>query len=266
MAIRKQKWLHNLCWRIVNHNNAVFYRGLDKSKRCSEALDAMKGAHQGERCFIVGNGPSLSVQDLELIAGEDCFGANSIFRIFKKTSWRPTYYVTQDIYGDIKDEVNHLDVAHVLVGDYYWRKIGTSNSNAVCFHAVKPVDGNLYFGTDCHAGFCDYATVTFTMIQLAVFLGYTRIYLLGIDHSYARTVSSSGSVSCDGSTKNHFYEDSKAISIVGDVEGMEKAYRCSFAYAQGAGIQICNATRGGYLEVFPRVNLDSLFNEGVIRR
>ena len=51
----------------------------NKSKR----LRNLKGVAAGKRCFIVGNGPSLTVEDLERIQNEDSFACNYIFRIFK---------------------------------------------------------------------------------------------------------------------------------------------------------------------------------------
>ena len=39
-------------------------------------LKTLKGIHIGKRCFIIGNGPSLRVEDLEKIKDEYTFAAN----------------------------------------------------------------------------------------------------------------------------------------------------------------------------------------------
>ena len=55
-----------------------------------------KDKHLGQRCFIIGNGPSLKAKDLDKIKGEFSFGANMIYKIFPETNWRPTYYFVED--------------------------------------------------------------------------------------------------------------------------------------------------------------------------
>ena len=59
-------------------------------------LKKYKNIHKGQRCFIIGTGPSLSVEDLEKLKGEITFGSNRIFEIYSQTDWRPTYYMNQD--------------------------------------------------------------------------------------------------------------------------------------------------------------------------
>ena len=61
-------------------------------------LRRFKNSHLGERCFIVGNGPSLKIEDLEklYVNGEITFAFNMIYKIFDQTLWRPTYYGISD--------------------------------------------------------------------------------------------------------------------------------------------------------------------------
>ena len=61
-------------------------------------LRKLKGIHEGKRCFIIGNGPSLKADDLTMIKDnrEISFAFNRIFHIFSETDWRPTYYISQD--------------------------------------------------------------------------------------------------------------------------------------------------------------------------
>lgn len=61
-----------------------------------DVLRELKNIHQGERCFIVGTGPSLSISDLEMLKGEVTFGTNRIYELYNQTNWRPTYYINQD--------------------------------------------------------------------------------------------------------------------------------------------------------------------------
>ena len=80
-------------------------------------LKKFKNIHKGERCFIIGTGPSLTTGDLELLKDEICFGSNRIFEIYPRTSWRPTYYMNQDfkLIEKFHDEINALDVKAIFM-------------------------------------------------------------------------------------------------------------------------------------------------------
>ena len=89
-------------------------------------------------------------------------------------------------------------------------------------------------------------------MQLAAFMGFKEIYLLGVDFSYG------------GQQKNtnytYFYETDAIENMgVGYVRQVTLAYQAAKRYAESHGIKIYNATRGGKLEIFERVDFDSLF-------
>lgn len=86
-------------------------------------LKKFKNIHKGQRCFIIGTGPSLTVEDLELLKDEICFGSNRIFEIYPRTSWRPTYYEkgipvmnegTQDYFKGAKASNQGLNLPRVV--------------------------------------------------------------------------------------------------------------------------------------------------------
>ncbi len=59
-------------------------------------LRRFRNLHAGERCFVIGNGPSLAIADLERLTGEVTFASNKIYLLFEQTPWRPSYYVAED--------------------------------------------------------------------------------------------------------------------------------------------------------------------------
>ncbi len=59
----------------------------------NENLKKYKNIHQGKRVFLIGNGPSLSKTNLDLIKDEYSIAMCRISLIYPKTSWRPSYYV-----------------------------------------------------------------------------------------------------------------------------------------------------------------------------
>ena len=75
-------------------------------------LSKFKDIHKGERCFIVLTGPSLTLEDVEMLKDETTFAVNSCFKLFSKTSWRPSYYVLTDvlIYKKMGKEIESSDM------------------------------------------------------------------------------------------------------------------------------------------------------------
>lgn len=257
--IYKIPMLYYFCQKYVESKNAHFYKSLCKKTDNIAKIKSLKNKHDGERCFIVGNGPSLTMSDLELIKNEDCFAANLIFRIFDKTNWRPKYYFILDRYADTGDALDSIQIDHMFIGDYYWRVRGVNNSNALCVHSVRSYTGEkIGFSEEISDVIIAHYTVTYAMIQAAVYMGYKEIYLLGMDHSYALTYDSKGNVTEDKTVTSHIFEDKNPNEVIANIEGMNKAYIGARDYAICHDIKIVNVTRGGKLEWFPRMRLEEV--------
>ena len=246
---------------IVNISNQKFYRGLNQKKHYDRMIRRLKGSKKGKRCFIVGNGPSLTVRQLEAIQNEDCFGANRIYKMFDQTSWRPKYYVIQDKYDQTKGVYENLDVEYLFVSDFYWKEHGMRNPHAICYHINRMLrqGSSLPFSTDVSHYVQAAATVTYTMIQLAVYFGYTQIYLIGMDHTYANVTNDKGVIIQRNNVRSHAFEDEKPNEVVANIAYMEDAYRRARKYCEENGIGIYNATIGGALEIFERKDFWTLF-------
>lgn len=251
--------VYTICQGVVNWNNKTFYKKFNKKYHHDNKLKQLKDIKNGGRCFIVGNGPSLRINDLEMIKNEDCFAANLIFRIFDKTDWRPKYYFLQDRYADTDDFLNKLDIPYMFIGDYYWRKRGINNKNALCVHSgrsfgKKTVD----FSEDISKKIVSHYTVTYSMIQMAIYMGYKEIYLIGMDHSYEFTYDSKGNITHNKNVNSHIFKDKKPNEVIANIEGMNKAYISAKEYANEHNIKIYNVTRGGRLDWFERRDLESI--------
>ena len=59
-------------------------------------LKEFENKYNGERCFIIATGPSLTIDDLEKLKDEYTFGVNSIIKLFDETDFRPDFYGIQD--------------------------------------------------------------------------------------------------------------------------------------------------------------------------
>ena len=106
-------------------------------------------------------------------------------------------------------------------------------------------------------------TVLYTVLQLAVYLGFSRIILLGVDHSYSASNSKNGILS-GLSAENYFAGFRPVENAPMNAPCPERstaAFIAAKSYCATHGISILNATRGGRLEVFPRISFDQA--EGV---
>ena len=251
--IYKFSFIHNMCIKHVQNKNLKFYRKICKKRKGIAELN-LKNKFKNKRCFIVGNGPSLTVQDLDRLVGEDCFAANLIFKIFDKTKWRPKFYCIQDRYARIGDFLDKTDLEYIFVGSYFWRTRNFNNKNAYCFHSKRTIK----FSFDPEEYVYDAYTVTYTMLQMAVFMGYKEIYLLGIDHNYSRIIEKNGGVRVADTVKSHFFKDDNPAEVIANIYMMEKGYYKAKSVSDELGIKIYNVTRGGKLEIFERYDLEEI--------
>lgn len=236
---------------------------LQNRSTCNQ-LKKFKNIHKGQRCFIIGTGPSLTTEDLELLKDEICFGSNRIFEIYPRTSWRPTYYVNQD-YPLLKKYVNEINA---LTPKAVFLPIDVQPSyghNPLAhFFVLRHKDfypGDAEFSEHLHRFLGQGFTVTYGAIQLARYMGFSEVYLLGIDHNYSISLNEKGIPVTNEGVKDYF-QGSKAsnqgLNLPRVVEST-MAYMTARKYAdRHSDFAVYNATRGGKLEAFLRVRLEDV--------
>lgn len=221
------------------------------------AIEKFHDIHKGQRCFIVATGPSLKTEDLDLLKcnKELCISMNSIFYAFDKTDWRPNYYVMADHRGlnEYEEVLDTLPVKYKFLSDSsksFWEIAHRKNVFRFHQHYEYYFDRLPKFSDDFSSKSYNGTTVTYTCIQLAVYMGFKNIYLLGVDFSYQE----------QGEKYLHFHKKDKLVAT-GFKHQVYLAYLSAAEYAKKNNINIYNVTRGGRLEIFPRVSFDDLFSE-----
>lgn len=223
----------------------------------NEKIERYKGIHQDGRCFIIGLGPSLTCQDLEMLYQhqEMCISVNSIYKIFEQTNWRPTYYVTTEdsVMKYEKDIVlNSMKGVTCFISDEYEPFCREQHDdNIMVYHLGRQWKDHGYipFSEDFAQIAYNNGTVLYAALELAVYMGFKEIYLLGVDAS---------GINGKYDIYKHFYEENNPIGVCFS-DQVYVSYVNAKRYADQHGINIYNATRGGELEVFERVNFDELF-------
>ncbi len=107
------------------------------------------------------------------------------------------------------------------------------------------------------------ATITYVLIELARYMGFSEIYLLGLDHKYAFSQLRDGTIVRNEGLKSHFSSENDKIDYahVSQTWILDIAYEYADKYSREHGFRIFNATRGGFLEKFERVNLDDILRK-----
>lgn len=234
-------------------------------------LAALKGRYAGRRCFLIGNGPSLRAQDLTRLheRGEITFAFNRVYNIFDQTPWRPTFYISQDekMLAGCAETVDALELACKLVPVqlkwYYDIRI----HDALYFNMNwqqndRPLD--VRFSDDIAHEIDCASTGMYTAAQLAAYMGFTQIILLGVDHHFHISQNSRGEIVVDNSVKDYFtekYNEDKDSLYIPNTEKSTLTYVAMKRECEKRGVRVLNATRGGKLEVFQRTEFDGLFDE-----
>ena len=229
----------------------------------SRLLQGLKNVHKGKRCFIIGNGPSLKVEDLEKFVGEYTFGTNRIYNIYTQTDWRPQYYmaVDPDFICTNAENIQNSGAEKIFISNIC--KIKNKKKNVIYIYEYSKFainkwnDCNAIISEDISKFFSIGYTVTFSAIQLAIYMGFTEIYLLGVDFNYSVIRNSKGDIVTDSAVKDYF-DGKKYNSTVLNYSSCLNSYCVAKEYCEKHGIRIYNATRGGKLEVFERVELEQI--------
>jgi hypothetical protein len=215
--------------------------------------------HAGQRCFIIGNGPSLRQMDLSLLRDEFTFGMNRIYLMFPDLGFTTTYFTTVNslVIEQCAQEICNLPIPQFLS----WRS----------HHLIDPGPDTIFLHTT-YSGTCfqrdarrrlwEGATVTYVTLQLAYYMGFSQVILIGVDHSYATQGKPNTTIVSQGDDPNHFnsgYFGKGFRWQLPDLVTSERAYTLARQAYEAAGRQVLDATVSGRLTIFPKAEYTSLF-------
>lgn len=258
------KKIKRMILNIVYKGSKIIKEVIYPISQNGKNIKDLKNIHHGQRCFIIGNGPSLKTEDLDKLKNEITFSFNRIYYIFNQTEWRPTYYCSEDdkTILNSKEEINNLKLhnkffpvnfpwdykIHFQNAKYYILKFGDRNSEPAFSNDMTK---GLYWGN----------TVAYTAMQMAVYMGIKEIYLVGVDHNFSKVINDQGEVIIDEKVKDYFsdkYNMDKDTLYIPNIETSTRAFSAAKKFADQNNIKIYNATRGGKLEVFERIDFDHI--------
>jgi hypothetical protein len=250
--------------------------------KTNQEIQRYRRMYNGKRCFLIGNGPSLTADDLTTLhtSREISFACNEISKIFEYTPWRPTYYFGADtlLFGLKREELTKIEAYCIFIPKLedvcaeetaeLTKLLGRSRGKIHFINvvAVSQTDEIPRFSPDPSKAVYLFGTIMYPMIQFAVYMGFSTIVLIGVDGTTSVLHNPEEYLS----EKRHFYNEdagdvtrycshSTGIKSTDSAISITNAYQKAESYTHEYGVKILNATRGGKLEVFERVSFDSLF-------
>jgi len=220
----------------------------------------LKDKFKGERCFIVGNGPSLNETNMEPLKNEYTIGLNRIYLNFDKMGYEPTFYCSVNPYvieqfsQDI-DALRSIKFIRGESGKHINNKWNTFFMESVGVHDFNEDLGNLEW--------CEGWTVTYCAMQVAYYLGFETVILIGVDHNFTKKGDPNKLVTAEGSDQNHFHPNYFGKGIkwqYPDLDRSEKSFAIARQVYERNGRRILDATIGGKLTIFPRIDYNDIFS------
>jgi hypothetical protein len=241
---------------------------------------ALHHRHAGERCFIVANGPSLAGQDLARLEGEHLIVVSWFHRHELARRLAPAYWVIADPGAWTRDDQPFLPALQRVHELGIPTKLLLPSGGFARFSAINTapfIDVHyLHFDTQARLDApVDLSrpvppmaqNVVVVALLLALHLGCSPIYLVGCDHDFLGTSRED----FQAKRERHFYPEQSPASYAGEftweqfsaaMDRLRTEYRALADHAGRFGFSVQNATRGGCLEAFPRVEYESLFAPG----
>lgn len=248
------------------------------NKKLLKKSAQLQDRHIGSRCFILGAGSSIAKQDLKKLAGEFVISVSNTFVHPDFSVIRPKYHVLPHIlqgHGTVYPQENFVVWLKEMeqqtleaemffhIGDrdmiesnglfkgrvIHWNEYASSwNGNFSC-----PIDLSK---VPAIGSVSEYA------ITVALYLGFDKIYLLGFDHDWFN------------GPLVYFYDHKTQHAMKPTAEKLEFAdaefqmrrhadifRKYKYLYAVKENIFNANSDPKHYLDVFPRVNYESLFHK-----
>ena len=222
-------------------------------------LNSIRNTHLGERCFIIGNGPSLKKTDLSMLEDEFTIGLNRFYLAFPDLGFTTSLLLTVNdlVTEQCAEEIRALPIPTFV--SWRGRKWIQPAENLHYLYTSYDLPG---FNGNAAGRLWEGATVTYIAMQLAFHMGFQKVILIGVDHSFSTQGKPNTTIVSAGDDPNHFnpgYFGKGFRWQLPDLETSEIAYTMAREAYHKASREIVDATVGGKLTVFTKVSYESLF-------
>jgi hypothetical protein len=234
-------------------------------------LKRLKNKFEGETCVIIGNGPSLNEVDFATLAKCKSFGVNGIFyKSDEIGGWRPDFYVVEDtaVMKENIARIREYDCEYKFFPSMYKtlhkgaKNVFWFNMNRGFYDEQSEWFEFSRFSPDCSRQVYCGQSVTIVNLQLAFYMGFTKVLLVGMDFNYEKVgdeIVKGHKLLSQSDDINHFHPDYFGKGKTWHdpkIHNVHKSYELAKLVYEQNGREIVNCTIGGKLELFRRSTLE----------
>ena len=230
----------------------------EEPNRCTLPLSSFREKYKGERLFILGNGPSLKKTPLDLLQKEYTFAMNRISLVYNSTKWRPSFFLctTTNVTRTGWNE-NIRESIDLGIPSFIWQELKSylpTRDNVFyinCSHGTQVTEyaPDEWWSDNIENTVCKFGTSILPVLQIGMYMGFQTIYLVGCDLGFKENSNPS-------TDQNHFHSEYGTPGFSAEIlnKNMKAAHELTLRAAKRKKVEIYNATIGGELEVYSRVN------------
>lgn len=222
-------------------------------------IDFLKNRHANERVILIANGPSLNYMDFGFLRSETIIGMNKIFLGFKKFRFYPKYYIVinKKVIEQSAEQIKAMNCVKFISK----RGKDLIPENALTHH-IDTQNPPARFCHDIAQGVHEGWTVTYAALQIAYYLGFKEVIIIGMDHRYEYTGLPNETRKLNGPDPNHFSPDYFGGGQTWDNPDLahsEESYRIARAEFEKDGRRIIDATLDGACTIFEKMDYRKIF-------
>lgn len=257
---RIQELPMNFIWRII-------YSLIDKGYLYHpdyERLNKIHNQHKGKIGFLIGNGPSVKLKDLEAIGNNEeiiSFTANRFYLCYEQTSFRPHYVLSSDqqMINDFGNEITYNNASNQVFLASLFKPQHIRND----FVWIKLIHGRPFrFSKNIKKSLMSGGGTLIAALQLGYHMGIRKFYLYGVDHNfhYKKDEGQIDNIKGEG---NHFIDNYRSGKSWQEprIDLVEYSFKECDKVLQMENGFLKNATHGGNLQILERIEFNEIINE-----
>ncbi len=249
--------------RIRDIPDSINWKRSSFSRSNKHGLDQYRNIHRGKRCFVIANGPSLARMNLDKLKNEFTMSMNRAYLLYDELGFLPSYYVCANelVLEQFADDIAGLKLPRFV--NFSRRKYFThyKDDHGLLFLRFG-FKLNDQFEGDVTSAISSGGTVTFACLQLAYFMGFDEVILIGMDHDFAEQGRPNKiAVRTTPRDESHCHPDyfpEGARWQLPDLYRSELAYALARRAFEQDGRRIIDATAGGKCGVFEKMVFSTL--------
>ncbi|HNP20688.1 MAG TPA: DUF115 domain-containing protein [Panacibacter sp.] len=223
------------------------------AKHNKRILLSYHNRYQGKRLFLIANGPSIKDMDLSALKGELTMCMNRFYIYFDKIGFIPNFLVCVEdlVLEQFGEDINKLPLQK-FVNWRFHKKLNDCNFLKESYAFNPFFQGDLTRPT--HFG----GTVTFACLQLAYYMGFSEVILIGLDHSFKeKGTPATTEVRNYEKDESHFdpnYFPKGTRWKLPDLDKSEYGYAIARDHYKKNGRKIIDATINGHCTIFEKAD------------